>query len=101
MPTDNIVVFAAACTTIAGAMFISNHVVHGQSWQTTPPAYDPYPPGILTSNIASEIARVQREINFIFDEAIGEWQALPQPNVQANPCLQIELVPSCFEKRPR
>jgi hypothetical protein len=35
-----------------------------------PPTYNPYPPGILPPNLASEIARVQREIRFIENEAI-------------------------------
>jgi cytochrome c peroxidase len=50
-----------------------------------PPPYDPYPPGILPADLNSEIARVQREVNFIFNEAIAEWKALPPPNVQGNP----------------
>jgi cytochrome c peroxidase len=32
-----------------------------------------------------EIARVQREVTFIFNEAIGEWHSLPPPNEQGNP----------------
>ena len=87
MPRTTLIVFAAACATIAGAMSLSLHVVHGQSaaWAPPPPPYNPYPPGILPSDITSEIARVRREITFVFNEAIGEWQALPQPNVQSNP----------------
>jgi cytochrome c peroxidase len=76
---------AAACAAIAGAMFISNHKVHGQSWEPTPPVYDPYPPGILPSNIASEEARIQREVSGIFHEAIGEWQALPPLKLTGQP----------------
>jgi cytochrome c peroxidase len=51
----------------------------------TLPPYDPYPPGILPADLNSEIARVQREVNTIFNEAIVEWLALPPPNVQGNP----------------
>jgi cytochrome c peroxidase len=47
--------------------------------------YDPYPPGILPPDLDSEIARVQKEVQGIENEAIGEWQALPSPNVQGNP----------------
>jgi cytochrome c peroxidase len=47
--------------------------------------YDPYPPGILPSNLNSETIRVQREVNFIFSGALGEWHALPPPNLQGNP----------------
>ena len=41
-----------------------------------PPAYNPYPPGILPSDLDSEIERVRREIRFIEEEAIGQWRAL-------------------------
>jgi cytochrome c peroxidase len=47
--------------------------------------YDPYPPGILPADLSSETARVEREVNFIFKEAIGQWHALPPPNEQGNP----------------
>jgi cytochrome c peroxidase len=49
------------------------------------PAYNPYPAGILPSDLDSEIARVQREVQFIFNEAISEWRALPAPNLAGNP----------------
>jgi cytochrome c peroxidase len=41
-----------------------------------PPAYNPYPPGILPSDLPQELERVRGEINFIENEAIGEWHAL-------------------------
>jgi cytochrome c peroxidase len=47
--------------------------------------YDPYPPGILPADLGSEVIRVEREVNSIFKESIGQWHALPPPNVQANP----------------
>ncbi|HEY2527276.1 MAG TPA: cytochrome c peroxidase [Xanthobacteraceae bacterium] len=47
--------------------------------------YDPYPPGILPSDLDSEIARVQREVQFIFNETLNEWKALPPPNLAGNP----------------
>src|SRR5580658_4488867 len=54
-------------------------------WEAPPPFYDPYPPGILPADLNSEVARVRREVNSIFKEAIGEWQALPPPKVESNP----------------
>ena len=45
--------------------------------QQTSPVYNPYPPGILPSDLNSEIARVQREAAFIEQEAIAQWHALP------------------------
>jgi len=41
-----------------------------------PPAYNPYPPGILPSDLPQELERVRGEIQFIENEAIGEWHAL-------------------------
>ncbi|QNI30888.1 hypothetical protein H7849_17440 [Alloacidobacterium dinghuense] len=73
---------AAACVTIAVAMFISSHIVHGQS---APTVYNPYPPGILPADLNSEIARVQREIKGIESHYLAAWHALPPPNLQGNP----------------
>ena len=49
------------------------------------PPYNPYPPGILPSDLDSEIARVQREIQSIFNEYLTQWEALPSPTPMANP----------------
>jgi cytochrome c peroxidase len=53
--------------------------------QVEPPIYNPYPPGILPTDLEPEIARVRREIQGIFDQALGEWLALPPPNVTGQP----------------
>jgi cytochrome c peroxidase len=50
-----------------------------------PPVYNPYPPGILPADLVSEIARVRREVNGIFDQALKEWLALPPPIVTGQP----------------
>ena len=55
------------------------------SAQTQEPIYNPYPTGILPSNIASEEARVLREIEGIEAEAIRQWKAIPPPTVTGNP----------------
>jgi cytochrome c peroxidase len=55
------------------------------SGQQAPALYNPYPPGILPSDLDSEIARVQREVQGIENEAIAEWQALPPPDLTGNP----------------
>jgi cytochrome c peroxidase len=49
------------------------------------PSYNPYPPGILPSDLDLEIARIQREVQFIFNEALNEWAALPTPTLAGNP----------------
>jgi cytochrome c peroxidase len=63
-------------------MSFSIHIVHGQS---APAVYDPYPAGILPSNITTELARVLQEVNFIETEAVGQWQALPPLTLAGNP----------------
>ena len=47
--------------------------------------YNPYPPGILPADINSEIARVQREVTFIFEQALAMWLALPTPTLTGQP----------------
>src|SRR5260370_42279257 len=47
--------------------------------------YNPYPFGILPPDLNSEIARVQREIAFIEDEAMGQAAALPPQMLTSNP----------------
>jgi cytochrome c peroxidase len=79
---------AAACATVLGILIVSHagSAQRGAS-STTPvaPIYDPYPPGILPDDLVSEIARVRREVNGIFEEALGEWRALPPPTLTGQP----------------
>jgi hypothetical protein len=46
---------------------------------STPPIYNPYPPGILPADLESEIERVLREIDVIENRAIQRWRSLPPP----------------------
>jgi cytochrome c peroxidase len=56
-----------------------------QSPAPSAPVYNPYPPGILPSDLDSELARVLREIDGIEHEAIKQWKALPPPVVSGQP----------------
>ncbi len=49
------------------------------------PVYNPYPPGLLPPDLESEIARVVREVDFIFARTLAEWKATPPPTVTGNP----------------
>jgi cytochrome c peroxidase len=80
--TRLLMVIAVACVTIAAAMVVSTHIVRGQS---SPPVYNPYPPGILPPDINSEEARVQREITGIFNNYLAQWHASTPPVVAGNP----------------
>jgi cytochrome c peroxidase len=80
----------AAAFVIAGlaAVFAFVSVSHTPSAQTQvsqPRAYNPYPPGILPTDLDAEIARVRREVQFIFNEALNEWRPLPHPTLAGNP----------------
>ena len=47
--------------------------------------YNPYPPGILPADLATEIARVRIEVGIIEAEAIAQWLALPPPVLTGQP----------------
>jgi cytochrome c peroxidase len=56
------------------------------------PAYNPYPalpgftpPNILPADLQTELFRVRREVNTIFDRYFAEWQALTPPTLTGNP----------------
>src|SRR5258705_3250534 len=50
-----------------------------------PPIYNPYPPGLLPSDLQPELERVSREVDLIFHEALAQWAATPPPTVAGNP----------------
>src|ERR1700746_2876651 len=94
MKQRTLAIMAGVSATAALAMVITTHIVHGQ---TQPPTsiYNPSPPGILPPDIATELARVEREVDFIEQEAIAQWQALPPPTLAGNPpILQNYGVPA-------
>jgi cytochrome c peroxidase len=49
------------------------------------PVYNPYPPGIVPSNLNSEIARVLLEVDFIESRALARWHALEPPILRGQP----------------
>jgi cytochrome c peroxidase len=77
-----LMVIAVACVTIAVGMAVTTHILRGQS---SPTIYNPYPPGILPTDIASELGRVQTEITGIFNNYVTQWQAMTPPVVAGNP----------------
>ena len=75
------------CTIFLGNLIFSHpaSAKEEKKKEPTPTVYNPYPPGILPSDLESEIIRVRHEVRGIFDEAIVEWQALPPPTVTGQP----------------
>jgi len=66
---------------VALCMSLTGRKVSAQSASV----YNPYPPGILPSNLSSEIARVLAEVDFIEARAIARWQALTPPTLTGQP----------------
>src|SRR6195256_438735 len=54
----------------------------------SPPTYNPYPSGILPADVESETARVQGEVQGIFQQALAEANALPPANLTGQPPTQ-------------
>ena len=82
MKRSMLLITAAICAAGLIAIIVGSHAVsaqdeHGKKKEKPPPVYNPYPPGILPSDLVSEIARVRREVNFIETEALAEAGALP------------------------
>jgi cytochrome c peroxidase len=78
-----LLITSAVCLAILVTLTLSPRAARGGDEHptptptATPPAYNPYPPGILPPDLDSEIARVRREVNFIEGEALTESRALP------------------------
>jgi cytochrome c peroxidase len=73
---------------VIGALLLSSGIAVAQTSTNnnfTPPPYNPYPPGILPPDLVPEIARVQREVAGIENEAIAQWKALPPPTRTGQP----------------
>jgi len=67
------------------ALIVGPHAVPAKKEAPPPPVYDPYPTGILPADLESELERVRGEVNFIFQQALAEWHALPPPNLTGQP----------------
>src|SRR5436853_7339841 len=66
---------------VALCMTLTGRKVSAQSASV----YNPYPPGMLPSNLRSEVARVLAEVDFIEARAIARWQALTPPTLTGQP----------------
>jgi cytochrome c peroxidase len=99
MRPKRLMALAAGGVTIAAAVSISTHKARGQDEALLAPVYNPYPPGILPAALDAELARVLREVNFVENEAIGQWHALPPvtrvgnpPVIQNNGVAAVEIL---------
>ena len=97
MNRRRLVAFCTITVTVVLALLISSQtaLISAQNTQNQnggrdreeppPPPYNPYPPGILPPDLNSEIARVRREVRFIFNQALGEMRALPPLTITGQP----------------
>ncbi|HEX3374676.1 MAG TPA: cytochrome c peroxidase [Edaphobacter sp.] len=79
---------AVAFVLIVIAMSIFAHIVRRQKERAAAGSalvYDPYPPGILPSDLDAETARVLREVDVIEERALARWHALPPPKFAGQP----------------
>src|SRR4051794_31487723 len=73
-------------STVAAQDNNNNHVNASEvATGVAPVPYNPYPPGILPTDLVSEIARVRREVAVIENEALAQWRALPIPTLTGQP----------------
>ena len=71
---------------MSGALLMLSAIAAGAGEQSPDlRTYNPYPSGILPSDLNSETQRVQSEVHGIFRQALRQWRALPTPTVAGNP----------------
>jgi cytochrome c peroxidase len=76
---------STACVAIIASWTLVFVAVAAQPPSPTPPTYNPYPPGILPDDLVSEIARVRREVNRTFREALAAARAIDFPDSVGQP----------------
>jgi len=85
-----ILITSAVCAVGLIAIIVGSHAVsaqdeHGKKKEKQPAAYNTYPPGILPSDLDSEIFRVRSEVVVIENEALAQWGALTPPTLTGQP----------------
>jgi len=83
-----LIALGAVCAAVAVAMSNSGHIVRRRSEESaavSATAYNPYPPGILPSDLSSEIIRVQREVDLVEGRALARWKGLSHPVLTGQP----------------
>src|SRR5260370_11775999 len=73
--------------TVALCLTLTARKVSGQSAdaQTSAQVYNPYPPGILPSDLNPEIERGRRELLVIEGRALARWHTLKPPVLTGQP----------------
>jgi len=88
MRQTRLIALAVAFVIIVIAMSFSAHIVCRQKEGAaagSAPVYNPYPPGVIPSDLNAETARVLREVDVIEDRALARWHALQPPRLTGQP----------------
>jgi cytochrome c peroxidase len=88
----SVIAVSLFCATIAGILPVFSQLMAAQNATVSAGRlhdrgriYFPYPPGVIPSDLDSEVQRVRHEIDFIENEALGQLHALPSPTLAGNP----------------
>ena len=81
-------VLVQTCAVVAVPLLLVSCSGANAADPASPPTYNPYPSGILPADVESETARVQGEVQGIFQQALIEANALPPANVTGQPPTQ-------------
>jgi cytochrome c peroxidase len=86
-------IVSGALVVVMGVTILSQatsaKIGHQDGSDTPRPIYNPYPRGIVPSDVFSELERVRREVRFIYQQAVAEWHTLgPITPVGQPPTIQ-------------
>src|SRR6267378_2257471 len=88
MTRRRLIAFLRTFAIVVLALMVVPQAVPAQRAAPPPPPptpYNPYPPGILPADLQSELDRVSREVNLLFQQALAESRALPPPTLTGQP----------------
>jgi cytochrome c peroxidase len=100
MRQTRLMALAATFVLIVIAAYISAHIVRRQKERAAAgsvPVYNPYPPGILPSDLDAETARVLREVDVIEDRALARWHTLQPPTLAGQPPVLANIGTEAIE----
>src|SRR5215469_12968651 len=82
-----IIIAILVLCTVALRMTLAARIVAGRNAgaQKSVQSYNPYPPGILPSDLNLEIERVRRELRILEGRALARWRALKPPILRGQP----------------
>ena len=80
-----LIAFLRTSAIVVLALMVAPQAVPAQRGAPPPTPYNPYPPGILPADLQSELDRVSREVNLLFQQALAESRALPPPFLTGQP----------------